>query len=75
MFNRDLYDTVLAKDLAYLPNPTVSPSESMESVIRKFQKTQHYNLPVVENGRYYGFISRANTFSAYQKIIREISED
>lgn len=71
----ELYDKVKVSDLMYMPTPIVSPRESMEEVVRKFQMSNHYNLPVVDNGKYYGFVSRANTFSYYQKIMRDISDE
>ena len=71
----ELYDIVRVKDLMYTPTPIVKPSETMDDVVRKFRNTQHYNLPVIDNDRYIGFVSRANTFSAYQKVISEFSED
>ena len=34
-----------------------------------------YNIPVIQGGKYLGYISRANVFSAYRKMMSEISED
>ena len=75
MFKQELYDEVLVKDLMYMPSPLVDPDESMEEVARKFQTTEHYNLPVVKNGRYLGFVSRANVFSSYRRLLKKFSEE
>ncbi len=75
MFDRDKYDKVLVDELMYMPSPVVSPQESMEQVAQKFQSTKHYNLPVLDNGKYVGFVSRANVFSAYRRLLRAFSED
>ncbi len=75
MFNRELYDNTFVNELMYMPSPIVSPKESMEDVAKKFQNTNHYNLPVLENGKYLGFISRANVFSKYRKMIKDFSDD
>jgi len=75
MFKRELYDTVFVNELMFMPSPTVSPDESMEDVAKKFQKTSHYNLPVIDNGKYVGFVSRANVFSAYRDLLKKFSED
>lgn len=75
MFKRELYDTVLVDELMFMPSPLVSPEESMEDVAKKFQKTSHYNLPVIDNGKYVGFVSRANVFSAYRELLKKFSED
>ena len=50
-----MYDTVFVKDLMFMPSPLVTPEESMEEVARKFKVTSHYNLPVVDKGKYDDF--------------------
>jgi len=75
MFNRDLYDKVKVDEIMFMPSPIVSPDESMEEVAKKFQATSHYNLPVVENGKYVGFVSRANVFSSYRNLLQKFSEE
>ena len=75
MFDRDQYDKVNVKELMYMPSPVVTPDESMEDVAQKFQTTKHYNLPVIENGKYQGFVSRANVLSAYRRLLRSFSEE
>ena len=59
----------------FMPPPVVSQNESMEDVAKKFQKTDNYNLPVVDNGKYIGFVSRANVFSAYRELLKKFSDD
>ncbi|MBN2174356.1 MAG: chloride channel protein [Bacteroidales bacterium] len=75
IFNRDQYDTTYIRDLMYMPDPTVDPGESMEEVARKFSETENYNLPVIKNGKYLGFVSRANVFSKYRELLKDFSED
>ncbi len=75
IFERDLYDKVKVSDLMFMPRPTVSPHESMEDIARKFENSNHYNLPVVDNGKYVGFVSRANVFSKYRELVKHFSED
>jgi CIC family chloride channel protein len=47
----------------------------MEMVMKKFNETDYYNLPVIDNGKYVGFVSRSNVFSAYRKTLLEVSMD
>ncbi len=75
MFQPELYDTTMVSDLMYMPDTIVDPTESMEEVARKFQESSHYNLPVLKEGKYMGFVSRARIFSAYRKLLKEFSED
>ena len=75
MFEREQYDKVFAYDLMTIPPANVSIDEPMEEVMNKFNKFNQWNLPVIENGKYIGFISRSNLFSAYRKLLIEFSED
>lgn len=75
MFKPEKYDTVIVSTLMFMPSVSVSPDESMGDVAHKFQETGNYNLPVIKDGKYIGFVSRANVFSEYRKMIKEFSED
>ncbi|NMD16755.1 MAG: CBS domain-containing protein, partial [Bacteroidales bacterium] len=57
------------------PDVKVSPDDTMEDVAKLFQQTAHYNIPVIKDGKYLGFVSRANVFSNYRKLLKEFSED
>jgi CIC family chloride channel protein len=58
----------------FMPDPLVNPDESMEEVAKKFSETSNFNLPVVKDGKYLGFVSRANVFSKYRELLKEFSE-
>jgi len=75
MFEREKYDSVFVDELMFMPSPLVSPNESMEDVAKKFKTSSHYNLPVIDNDKYVGFVSRANVFSAYRNLLKKFSED
>jgi chloride channel protein, CIC family len=75
MFNQELYNKINVANIMYMPDPVVSLDESMEDVARKFQETGHYNLPVINGGKYLGFVSRARIFSTYQKLLKEFSQE
>lgn len=75
MFNQELYDKIEVANIMYMPDIIVNPKESMEQVAHKFQESGHYNIPVIDNGKYLGFVSRAKIFSTYQKLLREFSEE
>jgi CIC family chloride channel protein len=75
IFKPEKYETTLVKDLMYMPDVPVDINETMEEVAQKFQNCGHYNLPVLDKGKYLGFVSRANVFSSYRQIIHEFSEE
>ena len=73
MFHQELYDTVLIKELMQKPVAVLSLDESMESVMQKFDETHAWNLPVVSNGTYAGFISKSVIFNKYRNHLIERS--
>jgi len=75
IFERELYEKVKVKDLMYMPEYFISPSDSMEKVAEKFETSNRYNLAVIEDGKYLGFISRAVAFSKYRKTLQYFSND
>jgi len=75
MFENDKHDTVLVKSLMSLPPAYVSTHENMQSVMNKFEVSGAWNLPVIDNDRYIGFISKSRIFNTYRKkLIRNNKE-
>lgn len=75
IFQTSLYDTVKIKDLMYMPKYYVSPRDSMAEVVRMFETSKRYNLAVIDEGKYVGFLSRATVFSDYRENVREFSSE
>ena len=75
IFKPELYNKIGVDELMYMPEPFVNPNETMEEVAKKFQDTGNYNLPVIKEGKYLGFVSRARVFSQYRKLLREFSDE
>ena len=74
MFDTSLYDTPIEKIMVY-PDYVINYDESMESIVKKFEESHKYNIVIVDNGKYLGYISRANVFTAYQATLKEISAE
>jgi chloride channel protein, CIC family len=75
MFDRERYDKLRVRDLMIIPRQKVHLDDSMDTVMGKFRDSGLWNLPVVENGKYRGFVSRSNVFNVYRKMLIEFSED
>jgi len=75
MFDQSLYAVTHVKNLMFLPDYSIDPDDSMDTVIQLFQQSDRYNLPVLKNGKYVGFISRANVFSQYRELLKRFSDD
>jgi chloride channel protein, CIC family len=73
IFNTEMYETTYVRDLMILPPAHVSPNEPMDEVMKKFEETQSWNLPVVQNGKYIGFLSKSKLFNVYRKWLIDIS--
>jgi len=74
MFRTELYDKTLAKELMFIPDVTVNKKDGMESVAEKIQKSGKFNVAVIDDeGKYLGFVSRANVFSTYRNYLRDFS--
>ncbi|MCB0432418.1 MAG: chloride channel protein, partial [Mangrovimonas sp.] len=60
MFDRKLYSEILAKDVMQNPPEIIDlEKDKMTTIMKKFQDSNAWNLPVVKNGKYIGFISKS----------------
>ena len=76
MFRTELYGERQAVNYMQPAPDYLSPDEPMDSVMRKFEKTGAWNLPVVGPERQYlGFLSKSKIFSAYRSELRDFSQD
>ena len=75
MFRQEMYDTTRIRDLMITPEWTLEVTDQMEEVARVFTESGRYNIPVLDKGRYLGFVSRARVFSSYREMLKNFSED
>ncbi len=74
IFNTELYDTTFVPDFMIAPPAIVETSDTMETVMQKFNSTKAWNLPVTENGVYRGFLSKSKIFNEYRGMLINFSE-
>ncbi len=74
MFDASQYDTLFVSDFMTDYPDCVSSTDTMDSVMQKFQRTGAWNLPVIDEGHYIGFVSKSKLFNAYRKILMDFSE-
>ena len=65
IFNTKVYDTVFVKELMIEAHP-VDFTDNLHSILKKFDDTRQWNLPVVKNKIYMGFLSKARILSEYR---------
>lgn len=75
MFRPDLYKRMHVRKFMSMPPARVEVGDNMENVMKIFDKTGAWNLPVVENGKYVGFVSKSKIFNSYRRVLRHYSED
>ena len=78
IFRPELYDSITVDELMHpmSEGDLVRSSDTLVDVVEKFKVGDRYNLVVVdEHDNYLGFLSRANTFSAYRRFISDTSDE
>jgi CIC family chloride channel protein len=75
MFNSELYDTMTMRDLMTIPPSYIDKKENIETVMETFRTTGAWNLPVLDNGYYVGFISKSRIYTTYRELLIQFSEE
>jgi CIC family chloride channel protein len=76
MFRSELYHRYTMDKFMREPAARISVNDAMDVVMRKFDETRAWNLPVEdEDGRYLGFVSRSKIFNEYRKIMLDYSDE
>lgn len=66
MFNAELYDKVTAKEVMRKPSTVIDVNEDIFAIMKKFEESGQWNLPVVEEGIYIGFLSKSTILDKYR---------
>jgi CIC family chloride channel protein len=71
MFNKEMYDTVTVDSLMHDGSDIIYyEKDSAEEILNKFKRCGAWNLVVLKEGKYFGFISKSRLLTAYrQKLI------
>ena len=77
MFRPELYDRFHVYKFMVTASAKIQEGTSMEQIMRIFDDTKAWNLPVVDcDGRYIGFMSKSKIFNSYREVLVEnYSED
>ena len=75
MFRSELYGTVTVRELMRIPPSYLDVRESIETVMDTFDQTEAWNLPVLDNGIYVGFISKSRLYARYRELLLQFSEE
>lgn len=75
IFMQERFDNTYVKDLMYMPDTIIEIGMSLKEIAEMFEETDNYNIPVINEGKYIGFISRAKLFSQYRNLLKMFSDD
>lgn len=76
MFDTALYESRHVFNFMKTAPDYVFENEGMDSVMKKFEVTGAWNLPVVSDDRHYiGFVSKSKIFSSYRQELKELTSD
>ena len=74
MFDKTLYEKVDVSSLMHsVPDIIDYDNDSMEDIMNKFKTTVAWNLPVIKDGKYFGFISKSRLLTAYRRKLIHVT--
>lgn len=67
IFRQDMYHKVKVKELMRKAPAIIEETDSPHSIMKKFDESQSWNLPVIKAGKYVGFISKSSLLEQYRE--------
>lgn len=68
MFDQSLYNSTSVETFMHqAPEYIIYEKDSMQDVMKKFQDSNAWNLPVIKENKYYGFVSKSKLLTAYRR--------
>ena len=75
MFDHELLDTTFVIDY-YIQSPAIIEYyDSFERIMKVFDDTLAWNLPVLKDGKFVGIISKSKLYSEYRKLMVQLSDE
>jgi CIC family chloride channel protein len=73
IFNSFRVKHTLVKEIMAQPLEIIYPTDNMEVVMNKFEKSKVVFLPVLKEGKYFGFISKSIALEAYRTKLKSMT--
>jgi CIC family chloride channel protein len=74
MFDKSLYDSVKVGNLMHSASDIIYyEKDTTEEILNKFKTSGAWNLVVLKNGKYFGFISKSRMLTAYRRKLIEVT--
>ncbi|MCE3278085.1 MAG: chloride channel protein [Bacteroidetes bacterium] len=66
VFNHELYDKIIAKELMHKQSSSIKIQDDIFTIMKKFDESSQWNLPVTNKGKYIGFLSKSSILTKYR---------
>ena len=73
MFDTEMYNSITVEAIMKSAPEIIQESESVAVVMNKFKSSGAWNLPVLREGKYIGFISKSKLLTAYRNKLVEVT--
>jgi len=74
MFDKELYETVKVRSLMHAGSDIIYyEKDSAEEILNKFKRCGAWNLVVLKEGKYFGFISKSRLLTAYRRKLIDVT--
>ncbi len=73
MFEQEMYNSLTVETLMKSAPAIINYNDTPEKVMRKFKQSDAWNLPVLKDSKYVGFISKSKLLTAYRNKLIEVT--
>jgi CIC family chloride channel protein len=73
LLQQELYENLIIADIVQKDVLVIDVIENMDEVMKKLESSDFWNIPVTDQGKYVGFVSRSNILSFYRRILKKTS--
>lgn len=74
LLDDQLYDVVLVYDIMRETGPILDSGDSLADAAKLFEACRLWNLPVIREGKYLGFVSKSGVFDKYRSMLKDKHE-
>ncbi|WP_026775929.1 chloride channel protein [Polaribacter sp. Hel_I_88] len=73
MFDTEMYNSITVETFMKSAPEIIFYNDSVEEIMRKFKTSNAWNLPVIKEDKYLGFISKSKLLTAYRNKLIEVT--
>jgi CIC family chloride channel protein len=73
MFKQELYDKISVKEIMRKPNYIITEKDDINSAMKLFDESHLWNIPIVTENKYLGFISKSSILEKYREVLIQTS--